>query len=205
MSACAPIGGRFGSTPLSSFFQQAIVDARTGAPRALSSLFAERPVVLLFLRRLGCALCRTAALEYAEARADITARGADVVALSFEALGTGSDADGSFEAKGYWPGPLYTIAPDVYDELFGRKTLFSGLYGALDVSRAKIAAAKARGVTGNLVGDGLLLGGAFVVDKGGKVLVDHRSRFFGDDLRVDDIVVALEAREAGAAASTSAS
>jgi hypothetical protein len=192
-ASCAPVaGGRFGSTPLASFKDQAIVDARSGAARPLASLWAAQPVVLLFFRRLGCALCRTAALEYRDAVAAVEARGATAVALAFEALGTGSDADGSFEAGGYWPGPLFTIAADVFDELFGRKTLFSGLYGALDVSRAKIAAAKARGVTGNFIGDGLLLGGAFVVDKGGAVLVDHRSRFFGDDLRVDDILAALE-------------
>jgi len=107
-------------------------------------------------------------------------------------LGTGSDKDKSFEKGGYWRGPLYTIDSDVYKALFGRKGLFSGFYGLADVSRTKLASCTTREVKGNLVGDGLALGGQFVVGRGkggaGVVVLDHRQKFFGDDCTIEELV-----------------
>ena len=188
---------------LEDFAAQVIVDARSQAHRRLDTLWADAPVVILFLRRLGCQLCRVTALEFSDARALIEAEGAQLVALSFEELGKGTDADGSFEAGAFFKGPLFTCAPTVHESLFGRKGLFSGFYGLADVSRTKLHACTERGVRGNLKGDGLLLGGQFVVEKGGRVLKEHRQAFFGDDATVEDVLKALRARKnAGADAAT---
>ncbi len=172
--------GDFGSIP--------IKNARTGEASQLSALWAERPVVLVFLRRLGCQLCRVTCVEYSEEVGSVRAAGAEMVALSFEELGKGSDSDGSFEAGGYWRGPLYTVDVSLYEKLFGRKGLFSGFYGLADISKTKLAACTARGVTGNLRGDGFLLGGQFVCAAGGAVVLEKRQAFFGDDLTIEEIV-----------------
>ena len=179
-------------TSITDYGAQAVVDARTGVAFRLDSLWSSSPCVILFLRRLGCALCRTTALEYSDRRSDIEATGASLIAVSFEQLGTGSDSDGSFTAGQFWPGPLYTISKDMYEHLFGRKGLFSGFFGIADVSRSKLSQCTDRSVKGNLKGDGLLLGGQFVIGAGGVVLRDHRQRFFGDDLTVEDILEALQ-------------
>lgn len=176
---------------ITEYASQAVIDARTGVAFRLDSLWASKPVVILFLRRLGCALCRTTALEYSDRRTDIEATGASLIAVSFEQLGTGSDSDGSFTAGEFWPGPLFTISKDVYEHVFGRKGMFSGFFGIADVSRSKLSQCTERSVKGNLKGDGLLLGGQFVIGAGGVVLRDNRQRFFGDDLSVDDILEAL--------------
>lgn len=118
LSGCVPGAVR---PPISDFAAHDIVDARSGATRRLDSLWREAPVVILFLRRLGCALCRITALEYSDARATIEAAGANLVAISFEAFGTGSDTDGSFEKGRFFTGPVYTVSPDLYEVLFGRK------------------------------------------------------------------------------------
>jgi hypothetical protein len=180
---------------LLDFSAQVLVDARSGITRRLDSLWYNSPVVLVFLRRLGCALCRTLALEFSEARDQIEATGATLVAISFEELGKGSDANTDkglgFEEGGYWKGPLYTVSPDVYGSLFGRKGLFSGFYGLADVSKTKLAACTARDVRGNYKGDGLLLGGQFIVNKGGNILREKRQAYFGDDLTADETLDVL--------------
>jgi prostamide/prostaglandin F2alpha synthase len=178
---------------LADFGGAPIRDARTGAPAQLSDLWKVRPVVLVFLRRLGCQLCRVTCVEYSEEVASVRAAGAEMVALTFEELGKGSDSDNSFEVGGYWRGPLYTVDVSVYEKLFGRKGLFSGFYGLADISKTKLAACTARGVTGNFKGDGFLLGGQFVVAAGGRVVVDKRQAFFGDDLTIDDIIEGVTA------------
>lgn len=59
------------------------------------------------------------------------------------------------------------------------------------MSRTKLAACTDRGVKGNLKGDGMLLGGQFIIEKGGRVIREKRQSFFGDDLTVDDVLIAL--------------
>ena len=195
--ACLPRPARL---QLSDFADVQIRDARTGRAATLGSLWAASPVVLVFLRRLGCQMCRVTCVEYQEEAAAVRAAGAEMVALTFEELGKGSDADRSFEAGGYWKGPLYCIDIAVYEKLFGRKGLFSGFFGLADVSRTKLAACTSRGVTGNFRGDGLLLGGQFVVAPPGHVLLEKRQAFFGDDLTVAEIVEGLVAEKGKAAA-----
>ena len=48
--------------------------------------------------------------------------GAQIVCLSFELYGTGSDKDRSFERGGYFKGPVWiTKEKDIYTGLFKRK------------------------------------------------------------------------------------
>jgi prostamide/prostaglandin F2alpha synthase len=167
---------------LHTFAQTPIQNARAPAEVAqLQDLWRNAPCVLFFLRRLGCALCRTYIAGIEAVRAEYEKTGARLVCLSFESLGEGSDSDRSFEAGGYWKGELYTIPKPVYNDLFGRKGLTDGFYGLLDMNKEAYAAAKH--TPGNLKGDGFQLGGQFVVAKGGKVVLEHRQKRYGDDAK----------------------
>jgi len=199
-AAMAPKGAK---ASLSAFAATPLRELRTGEATTLGALWTEQPVVLLFMRRLGCQMCRLSSKELWAVQPEIAAAGGRAVAFTFEeGFGKGSDADSTFEAGAYWPGPLYHVDRAVYDALFGAKTsLFDSGYGLLDSrAHAVIAKANAAGVKGNLLDgfkSGLQLGGQFVVARGGDVKLDHRQEFYGDDASVAEL---LDAIKAGAAA-----
>ena len=201
------------SKPL-SLFASAIVEwqqtsrpgVAVGSQAPLSSVWstAGPPTVLCFLRRLGCKLCRVMAQDMEKLQREHPDK-LRLACFSFERLGEGSDADGSFTKGAYFSGDLLQVGQqEVYAPLFGRKGLVSGfgLASLITDKSGKIAEAKARGIPGNFTGDGMQLGGLIVVDSSGKVLLDHRQKFFGDDPSPQDILDAIA--EAGAPASGSA-
>lgn len=124
-------------------------------------------------------------------RPEIEALGGRIYCVGHEHFGEGSDSDRSWEAGGYFRGTVWSN-PDksLYAELFTRKTLLSG-YGLFDMSRERLAQVKARNVTGNFKGDGFQLGGTFVIDTDGTVVLDSRAKFYGDDASNDAILTAL--------------
>ena len=179
---------------LDEFADYELHDAATRRPTTLAALSRDAPLVLVFLRRLGCQLCRLRASEFEAARPAIAQAGANIVCVTFEYLGTGSDQDRSWERVGSWRGALLTDPTRaLYRSLFRRKQLLDGFYGLLDMSAARVAESKARGLAkdANFAGDGLMLGGCFVLDRGGRVLLDQRSKFFGDDVPVAEVLAAL--------------
>ncbi len=119
------------------------------------------------------------ALDLDALRARVEPRGARVVCLSFERFGEGSDKDGGWEKGGFFKGPMFAVDKKVYGELFGRKGFLNSFYGLGDMSADKVAASRARQVGGNFAGDGMQLGGQFVVapprgDAPAAVTLDHR-------------------------------
>lgn len=65
--------------------------------------------------------------------------------------------------------------------------------GLFDMDRERVRQVRERGVTGNYSGDGFQLGGTFVIDSDGRVVLDHRARRYGDDASTEDILEALAA------------
>ena len=169
-----------------------IVHQITGERTSLGSLWKTRPVVLLFLRRLGCAICRAYAKEADSYREKFNELGVNVVALSFEQFGEGSDTDRSFAKGKYWLGDIYSIDKTVYTELFDRKGLMNGFYGLMDISKSVRDKVKAQGVSGNLKGDGFQLGGQFVIDTSSNVVFEHRQKKYGDDAEIVDLLDAAQ-------------
>jgi hypothetical protein len=172
-----------------------IIDARSLVKGTFSDIWKEKPAIIIFLRRLGCQLCRTTALELDDLRIkDVEPKGGKVVAMTFEHLGTGSDSDKSFEKGGYFKGPLYVIDKSVYPKLFGSRNMVVGIYELFTASKAKIDESVAKGVQGNYkngVSDGFMLGGQFVIDTDGTILLDHRQAFVGDDEERDGLLEAI--------------
>jgi prostamide/prostaglandin F2alpha synthase len=152
----------------------------------LGSLWEDKPCALFFLRRLGCPICRSYIQIIETIRAEYEKRGMRLVCLSFEAFGEGSDFDRSFTKYSFWNGEIYTIDMSIYKELFGRKGLLDNFYGLLDMD--KEAYERSKSTPGNLKGDGFQLGGQYVLDKGGKILLEHKQKLFGDDAKIMDLV-----------------
>jgi prostamide/prostaglandin F2alpha synthase len=180
------------SVPFLQFSNTLVVNTRDRTDKqALKDLWADKPVVFLFLRRLGCMICRSYAAQMEKLRPLIEKKGGRVICMSFEFFGEGSDEDRSFEAIGFWKGPLYTIDKSVYTELFGRKGLFDNFYGLLDMNKEAVKKATATNIPGNFKGDGFQLGGQFVVSNEGKVVFEHRQKLFGDDASFDSLYTAI--------------
>jgi prostamide/prostaglandin F2alpha synthase len=173
---------------ISNFANEQIVSP--GKILALKDLWADGPCVLFFLRRLGCAICRSYIRMFEPFREEYAQKGVRMVCLSFEAPGEGSDTDRSFAAGRYWGGEIYRIEKHVYQALFGRKTFTNSFFGLLDINKAALERSKE--TPGNLKGDGFQLGGQFVVGADGSVLVDHRQKAFGDDVMPDNLFQVLD-------------
>jgi hypothetical protein len=142
-------------------------------------------------------MCRITAQDLEALREEAAPLGADVSCLSFEMFGEGSDADRSFERGGFFKGRVLVADRALYDALFPRRTTLSGLYGLATKGVAKLSESYRRGTDkgANLLGDGLVLGGSFVVDAehaGGAVLFEKRQAFFGDDATNDELLAALK-------------
>jgi hypothetical protein len=192
----------FSSVPLAEFADYELRDSVTRRPVRLAALCAERPVAIVFLRRLGCQLCRLRAAEVEAARLSVDQAGAFIVCVTFEYVGEGSDSDNSWARAGVWGGALLTDPTrELYRTLFRRMGLCDG-YGFFTMSRERVEESVAQGFDegANFKGDGLMLGGVVVIDRSadggrslGAVRLDHRSEFFGDDVPVAEILEALEA------------
>ena len=178
-------------TSLQQFALRTITNARNPREKlVLEDVWKEKPAVLFFLRRLGCPICRSYIQMVEPFREEYEKRGVNLVCFSFEAFGEGSDFDRSFTKYSFWNGPVYTIDKIVYEELFGRKGLLDNFFGLLDID--KEAYERSKSTPGNMKGDGFQLGGQFVVAPGGKVLLEHRQKLFGDDAKLVDIFDTLD-------------
>ena len=158
----------------------------------LYTLWEKQPTLFLFFRRLGCALCRSYAKQMDGHRKTLEANGVQVVAMSFEAFGEGSDSDRSFETGGFWTGPLYVIDKRVYEKLFGRKGLTNNLFGLLDMDKSAVTTAKTAGIEGNYKGDGFVLGGQILVSQTGEHLFEHKQKRYGDDATLEELFEAIK-------------
>ncbi|BBN18926.1 prostamide/prostaglandin F2alpha synthase [Marchantia polymorpha subsp. ruderalis] len=143
----------------------------------IGSFWQDQGVVVHFLRRFGCRLCRGYAQELYQIVPTLEASGWRVVAIGIEKLGLED-----FQAGGWWNGELYIDngksalkALDV--KQVGIITAIKDIIMNKDVGEA---AKKTKDVPGNFKGDGRQLGATFVFAKGGETLFDHRQKNFGD-------------------------
>lgn len=169
-----------------NFAANRIFDQRApGTVMKLGDLWADKPVLFLFLRRLGCPICRNYAQKIQKALPEF--KGIHVVAMTFENLGEDSDKDGSFSKGGFWTGPLYRIDKSVYKFIFGKKSIF----GILDIDKEALKETRQNNISGNFKGDGLTLGGQILIAPPNRVVLEHRQARFGDDASVEEILAAI--------------
>jgi len=113
----------------------------------------------------------------------------NLVAVGLEEFGVEEFAAGNF-----FKGDIY-IDQDyaTYKGLsFDRASMLSVPKQLLSSSIKKMnSEATALGISGNLKGDGLQLGGTFVIEKGGNVLFQHKQTGFGDHPKLNDLLSVL--------------
>ena len=134
-------------------------------------------------------MCRALASELSSIKPLLDANGVDLVAVGLEELGVQAFVDGH-----YFKGDLYIDQNySTYKGLsFGRVGLLSVPSQLLASSTKNLnAKANALGISGDLKGDGLQLGGTYVVEKGGKVLYEHKMTGFADHPSLDDLLKSL--------------
>ncbi|XP_068568374.1 prostamide/prostaglandin F synthase [Cebidichthys violaceus] len=162
----------------------------TGESVELQSLWQDQPVVLFFLRRFGCQVCRWMATEISKLEPDLRASGAALVGVGPEEFGLKEFMEG-----GFFKGSIYVDEHKTsYKDLgFKRYTALSVLPAALGKKvRDAAAKANAEGIKGNFSGDLLQSGGMLIVAKGGeKVLLHFIQDSPGDHVPLEDVSKAL--------------
>uniref|UniRef100_UPI0037E78CAA prostamide/prostaglandin F synthase n=1 Tax=Semicossyphus pulcher TaxID=241346 RepID=UPI0037E78CAA len=164
--------------------------AETGENVELQSLWQDQPVVLFFLRRFGCQVCRWMASEVSKLEPDLRASGVALVGVGPEELGLKE-----FKEGGFFKGSLYVDEQKkTYKDLgFKRYTAISVVPAAIGKKVRDVAAkAKSKGIQGNFSGDLLQSGGMIIVAKGGeKVLMHFIQDSPGDHVPLGEISKAL--------------
>ncbi|XP_040888833.1 prostamide/prostaglandin F synthase [Toxotes jaculatrix] len=164
--------------------------AETGESVELQSLWQDQPVVLFFLRRFGCQVCRWMASEISKLEPDLRASGVALVGVGPEEFGLKE-----FKEKGFFKGSIYVDEQKkCYKDLgFKRYSALSVVPAALGKKVRDVAAkASAEGIQGNFSGDLLQSGGMLIVAKGGeKVLMHFIQDSPGDHVPLEDISKAL--------------
>jgi peroxiredoxin len=160
-----------------------------GAELTLSSLWKEKPVALVFLRHFGCIFCReNLALlkkdypKFVEAGGQVACvgQGSHKVAKAIKIL---LDL----------PFPVLTCGDDL--AIFREWGLERASFGQIFGPSVLIAAIKAT-LNGHkqtkVIGDGLQMPGAFVVDTKGIVRFVHRNKTAADHALNDDLLKAIQ-------------
>uniref|UniRef100_A0A8C6SHH7 Prostamide/prostaglandin F synthase n=1 Tax=Neogobius melanostomus TaxID=47308 RepID=A0A8C6SHH7_9GOBI len=161
--------------------------SETGETVELKSLWKDQPVVLFFLRRFGCQICRWMASEISKLEPDLKASGVSLVGIGPEEFGLQEFKDG-----GFFKGAIFVDEKKkCYKDLaFKRPQCLPAALGkkVRDVS----SKANAAGIQGNFSGDLLQSGGMLIVDKGGeKVLLHFIQDSPGDLVPLEDISKAV--------------
>ncbi|KAL6111939.1 prxl2b [Pungitius sinensis] len=163
----------------------------TGESVELQSLWQDQPVVLFFLRRFGCQVCRWMATEISKLEPDLGASGVALVGVGPEEFGLKEFMEG-----GFFKGSIYVDEQKKsYKDLgFKRYTALSVVPAALGKKvRDAASKANAEGIKGNFSGDLLQSGGMLIVSKGGeKVLLHFIQDSPGDHVPLEDISKALD-------------
>jgi len=113
------------------------------------------------------------------------------------------DVEGEIEAfeRAAWAGGEILLDEDmdwfkaVGGGTLDRKSLAAWMVRALALpfTRARANLAHGKGVEGNLLGEGMITGGAYVVAQGGEVQWSFREAEIGDGFDVDEVVAAVHA------------
>jgi hypothetical protein len=179
-------------------------EGAAAAPLRAGTLWADKPAVVMAVRRPGCQLCRAEASKLHLIKPQLDAAGVRLVALLHEEL---PEQVAEFKAQ-FWPGELYLDSEKRFFSAVGggdvrRGSLvsflnpFSRIWCALRAlrvdararlrccshnmhavhhCRTNVKASKEAKVDGNFVGDGLTFGGLLVIKKTGEVEYAFQAR-----------------------------
>ncbi|MCJ8744647.1 hypothetical protein PDJAM_G00121060 [Pangasius djambal] len=167
-----------------------VKSTESGEHVELGSLWRDQTVVIFFLRRFGCQICRWAAVEVSKLEKDLRASGVALIGIGPEETGLQEFKDG-----GFFKGEIYIDEKkQCYKDLgFKRYNAINVLPAAMGKKVREIASkASSEGIQGNFSGDLLQSGGMLIVAKGGeKVLLHFIQDTPGDLVPLEDITQAL--------------
>ncbi|XP_006163798.1 peroxiredoxin-like 2A isoform X2 [Tupaia chinensis] len=147
-------------------------------------LWGERGAVIMAVRRPGCFLCREEAADLSSLKPKLDELGVPLYAVVKEQIGTELQ-----DFQPYFKGEIFL---DEKKKFYGpqrRKMMLMG-FVRLGVW-SNFFRARSGGFSGNLEGEGFILGGVFVVGSGKQgVLLEHREKEFGDKV---NLLAVLEA------------
>lgn len=159
------------------------------APFKASQLWAEKPTLILCLRRPGCVMCRAEAHQLYARKPIFDAMGIQLVVVLNEHI----DAEVRQFWPRYWGG---MVVADTHRDFF--KALGQGelpkegfVTGFLlnSIAKANYKRAKATGVEGNYAGEGTIKGGLFIMRPGnGGVAYQFVERNFGDWAPIEEVL-----------------
>ncbi|XP_072282358.1 prostamide/prostaglandin F synthase [Pyxicephalus adspersus] len=167
-----------------------VKNAVTGETVELKSLWTDHTVVLFFLRRFGCQICRWIAKDISQLKESLEANQIRLIGIGPEDVGLQEFLDGK-----YFSGELYLDESKQSYKVLGFKR-----YNALSIVPAAlgkkvrdiVTKANTVGVQGNFTGDLLQSGGMLIVSKGGeKVLLHFVQDSPGDYVPLDTLVTTL--------------
>lgn len=149
-------------------------------------LWERNGAVIMAVRRPGCFLCREEAAGLSLLKSELDQLEIPLYAVVKEKIGTEVE-----EFQPYFKGEIFL---DDKKRFYGpqkRKMMFLGLI-RLGVWQNFRRAWKA-GFEGNLEGEGLILGGVFVIGSGNQgILLEHREKEFGDKANLTAILEAAK-------------
>lgn len=163
-----------------------VTDER-GAKVRLGELWAERTVVLAFVRHFGCMFCREHVVQLYREMARIRAAGAELVVIG---SGTPNFIAGFREVTGF-SGPILSD-PDLasYRAAGLRRSMWRNFTPAVVAYGVR---ALARGnMQGRTQGDAAQQGGVLVIVPPGRIIYQHISKAAGDNAAAAAVVGALE-------------
>ncbi|KAL4622546.1 prostamide/prostaglandin F synthase isoform X1 [Arapaima gigas] len=165
-------------------------NAASGESVQLQTLWGNQAVVLFFLRRFGCQVCRWTAVEISKLEGSLRNSGVALIGIGPEEVGLKE-----FMNEGFFKGDLYIDeTKKCYKDLgFKRYSALSVVPAALGKKvREVVTKANVQGIQGNFSGDLLQSGGMLIVAKGGdKVLLHFVQHSPGDYVPLEDIVKVL--------------
>uniref|UniRef100_A0A1B6D4E4 Prostamide/prostaglandin F synthase n=1 Tax=Clastoptera arizonana TaxID=38151 RepID=A0A1B6D4E4_9HEMI len=167
-----------------------IKNVSTGENEVLEDLWKDKSCVILFLRRWGCLYCRLWAKEVSQIAKTLHEKNIRLIGIGPEEVGVKEFAEGK-----YLDGELYVdVNKKVYSKLsFKRYNYFSILcYILSKEGRRAYQKGKASKLSWNLQGDYLQIGGALIVENGGKLLYSFRQTGAADHLPNEKILEVLD-------------
>lgn len=147
--------------------------------RTLADLFANRKVLLVFVRHSGCTFCREALKQLQTIKPKLDASN---ITLAVVHLGPPGDPDRFFQRYALGEDVIRVSNPECslfrafglmrgrFRQLFGLPVWFRGFKSAILAGNG----------FGKLVGDGFQMPGAFLLDNG-KIIAEHRHKNAADE------------------------
>jgi prostamide/prostaglandin F2alpha synthase len=147
--------------------------------------------VVYLIRRAGCKLCRAEGVELAAIKDKLDAQGFALVGVVGEELGHETFSEEYFQG-----GEMYLDEGRELSKIMASGTMslsgFVSYYLGLSVAK-EVARVDAMGVKGNMKGNGVNLGGVWVIQGGEtpKVLLTHQEKHWGDAVAISDVLAAI--------------